>query len=105
MKQALEEVFRENLKFYRQKAKISQEKLSGMLDKNINYIATIECGKSVPPLSVIEQIAEILGIEPHYFFEPMEESEAFDKKNFVQEAAKQISEQTEIILSNLMKNF
>lgn len=105
MKQALEEVFRENLKFYRQKAKISQEKLSAMLDKNINYIATIECGKSVPPLSVIEQIASILGIEPHYFFEPLDEIEPFDKKYFVQEAAKQVAEQTEMILSNLMKNF
>ena len=82
MKPSLETVFRDNLKFYRRRAKLSQEKLSSLLDKNINYINMIEGGKSIPPLSVIEQIAEILQVEPHCFLEPREEAVSFDRLRF-----------------------
>lgn len=103
MEKPLEVLFRENLKFYRQRVKLSQEKLSELLDKNINYINLIECGKSIPPLSVIEQIATIFGIEPHYFFEPHEKNVAFDKASFIEKAAKLFSDNAKAILSDLLK--
>ena len=58
----LETVFRDNLRFYRQKSKLSQEKLSALLDKNINYINMIESGKSLPPITMIEEISKILNL-------------------------------------------
>ena len=104
MKRSLEDVFRENLKFYRQKAKISQEKLSDMLDKNINYITTIECGKSVPPLSVIDKIADILGVEAHYLLEPLQNEPAFTKYEFAEKVAARIQENSKAILLEMMKD-
>lgn len=103
MQKSLEEIFRENLRFYRQRAKLSQEKLSSLLDKNINYINMIESGKSVPPLSVIEQISSILNTEPHYFFESLEQNTVFDKNTFIENASLQIAEKAKSILQDLLE--
>ena len=102
MKQSLETIFRDNLRLYRHRAKLSQEKLSSLLDKNINYINMIEGGKSIPPLSVIEQIAEILNVKPHCFLEPLEKGAAFDKAQFIEAASAQIAEQSKVILAGLL---
>lgn len=103
MKASLETVFRDNLKFYRRRAKLSQERLSVLLDKNINYINMIEGGKSIPPLSVIEQIAEILHVEPHCFLELREGTETFDKMGFIDEASALIAEKSREILMGLLE--
>lgn len=103
MKPSLETVFRENLKFYRRKSRLSQEKLSTLLDKNINYINMIEGGKSIPPISVIEQIAEILRVEPHCFLQPRESTNQFDKLQFAQDASALIAAQSKEIILKLLK--
>ena len=101
----LETIFRENLRFYRQKSKLSQEKLSALLDKNINYINMIESGKSLPPITVIEQIAEILQVEPKCFLEPIEKEEAFfDKETLIMNTKDEIAKSSEEILRRLFKN-
>lgn len=61
----------------------------------------IEGGKSIPPLSMIERIAEILNVEPHYFFIPLDYKESFDKIHFIEEASLQIANKTQEILFNL----
>lgn len=106
MGKPLETVFRENLRFYRQKAKLSQEKLSALLDKNINYITIIESGKSLPPITMIEQIAEILRVEPKCFFDPLEKNEKnfINKEELIETAKKEIANSTEEILRNLMRS-
>lgn len=104
MEQSLEKTFRENLRFYRRSAKLSQEKLSLLLDKNINYINLIEGGKSIPPLSVIEQIAKILNVAPHQLLIPKKDDSVFDKNDFIEKAAAQISENSREILKNLLEN-
>ena len=87
----------------KQSSKLSQEKLSSLLDKNINYINMIESGKRVPPLSMIEQISSILETEPHYFLEPIEENSAFDKNSFIENASLQIAEKAKSILADLLE--
>ena len=56
-----------------------------------------------PPLSVIEQIAEILHVEPHCFLEPREGVETFDKMGFVDEASALIAERSREILMGLLE--
>ena len=104
MNTPLETIFRDNLRFYRQKAKLSQEKLSALLDKNINYINVIESGKSVPPIAMIERIAEILQVEPKCFLEPSEKTEKdyFDKEDFIKNTKIEIANSTETILRKLL---
>ena len=104
MKTSLDAVFCENLKFYRRLANLSQEKLSFLLDKNINYINMIESGKSLPPIPMIQKIAETLNIEPYQLFLSSDEIKIkeFDKKKFAKDVTNAITEQAEqIILSFL----
>ncbi len=63
----------------------------------------IESGKSVPPLSMIEQISSILKTKPHYFLKPIEENSAFDKNTFIENASLQIAEKAKSILADLLK--
>lgn len=101
----LETVFRDNLRFYRQKSNLSQEKLSALLDKNINYINMIESGKSLPPITMIGEIAKVLNIEPKCFLEPLEKNkeEYFNKEEFITTAKSEIAKFTEEILRKLVK--
>ena len=105
METPLETIFRENLRFYRQRAKLSQEKLSSLLDKNINYINMIESGKSLPPITMIEEIANILNVEPKCFLESLGNNEQnyFDKELFIKTAGVEIAKSTEEILRKLMR--
>ena len=83
--QSLTDTFRRNLRFYRRKKGFSQEKLSELLDKNMNYINIIESGKSTPPLEMIEKIAYVLEIQPTTLFEEQSCPEnliLFDKDAF-----------------------
>lgn len=65
----LQEVFINNLKYFRKQKKMTQNDLTLALDKGYNYINGIEQGKSFPQIDVIEQIAEILEISPAALFD------------------------------------
>lgn len=84
-KQRLEDVFRQNLRKHRKLARLSQESVSNMVDKNINYINTIESGKSMPPISMIQKIADAIGVKPSALFET---DEADEKRRFDQNKRK-----------------
>lgn len=105
----LESVFRKNLRFYRKNAKLSQEKLSALIDKNINYINMIESGKSLPSIGMIEKIAEILQIEPYCLFKTDgQEIEKNGQPNLntekiIAEATREISKKAADVLTKLLK--
>lgn len=66
---SLQELFINNLKFYRKKCGLSQELLSEKLNKGTNYINKIESHASFPTIQVIEEIAQILNIKAAQLFE------------------------------------
>lgn len=65
----LQEIFINNLKYFRKQKKMTQNDLTLALDKGYNYINGIEQGKSFPQLEVIDQICEILEIKPVDLFD------------------------------------
>lgn len=65
----LQQIFINNLKFFRKKKGLTQNDLTLALDKGYNYINGIEQRKGFPPPAVIEQIAEILEIRPSQLFD------------------------------------
>lgn len=65
----LQEIFINNLKYFRKQKKMTQNDLTLALDKGYNYINGIEQGKSFPQIEVIEQIAKILEIKPAALFD------------------------------------
>lgn len=59
------ELFGENLKYYRIKNNLTQEELSEKCDLSTRYISKIENNNSNVTLSVLELFATILGVEPY----------------------------------------
>ena len=59
------EKFAKNLKFYRQKAGISQIELCIQINVTEEYVSKIERGIRTPSLKRLFKIAEVLNIEPY----------------------------------------
>lgn len=65
-------IFRNNLKFYRNKQKYTQEKLSEICGISTDYLSQIERGKRTPSFKRMELIAQALKIEVYKLFMPIE---------------------------------
>ncbi len=53
----------EKLKFYREKAGISQIKLAEAIGKTNSYISALEKGKYTPLVKVAKEIAKVLDVD------------------------------------------
>lgn len=66
---SLQEIFINNLKYYRKQKGMTQNELTLALDKGYNYINGIEQGKSFPSIDTIEKISQILGVKAYRLFD------------------------------------
>ena len=66
------DIFRSNLKFYRNKQGLTQEKLSELIGISTDYLSEIERGKKTPSFKRMELLAKALGIEVYKLFMPLE---------------------------------
>ena len=57
-------IFKNNVKFYRKKLKLSQEKLAELSDLSTNYIGDIERTHRKVTIDTIEKVASGLGVDP-----------------------------------------
>lgn len=64
----LKEIFSKNLKKYRLKKNLTQEKLAELCDFHRTYISSIERGLKSPSINAIELIAKNLEIETFLLF-------------------------------------
>ena len=65
-----------NIKHYRKQAKLTQVQLAEQVKISISYLSKIEaagCDKSLS-ISVLNQIANVLGVEINEFFKEVSES-------------------------------
>jgi transcriptional regulator with XRE-family HTH domain len=63
-----QEIFIENLRFWRKKRGISQLKLSEMVNISPSYLNAVENGKNFPSPEVIQNISDNLEILPYQLF-------------------------------------
>ena len=54
-----------NIKFYREKSKLTQTELADKINKNIRTLQKYEKGDIAPTFNIIKKIAEILGVSPY----------------------------------------
>ena len=54
-----------NIKFYREKAKLTQTELADKINKNIRTLQKYEKGDIAPTFSIIKKIAKILEVSPY----------------------------------------
>ena len=65
------DIFRKNLKYYRNKQNLTQEKLSEISGISADYLSEIERGKKTPSFKRMELIAKALNIEVYMLFKPV----------------------------------
>ena len=64
----IQPIFTQNLKRYRKRAKLTQEKLAELCNTDFRYIGQIETGRRCPSLDFIGKIASALNVEPYLLF-------------------------------------
>lgn len=82
------EIFKDNLKYWRNKANLTQEQLSEKIGYGGGYISEIESRNIFPKPETIDAIAKALNIIPAQLFEEQgcpRNIIRFDKKEFVDE--------------------
>lgn len=60
----LRQIFRQNVKYYRKKYRLSQEKLAELAGLSTNYIGDIERTNRKVTIDTIEKISKALNIPP-----------------------------------------
>ena len=60
--------FIENLRYWRKKRGLSQQKLSEMINISPNYLNAVENGKNFPSPEIIQSISDSLQIFPYQLF-------------------------------------
>jgi transcriptional regulator with XRE-family HTH domain len=66
------DIFRNNLRFYRNEQGLTQEKLSELTGVSTDYLSEIERGKKTPSFKRMELIANALNIEVYKLFMPLQ---------------------------------
>ena len=72
MANSTKDIFRYNLKFYRNKLNLTQEKLSELSGISSDYLSEIERGKRTPSFKRMDLIAEALKLDVYKLFIPYE---------------------------------
>lgn len=76
----LKECFSMNLRWFRYKENLTQEKLAELSNLNPKYISDLERGKYSPSLAKIESLANALNIEPYELIKPIKDIENSKKR-------------------------
>jgi len=63
-KKTLLEVFAENLRVERARAKLTQQDVAEKAEISISYVSMLERGERSPPLDTLEKIAKALKLAP-----------------------------------------
>ena len=72
MANSTKEIFRQNLKFYRNKLNLTQEQLSERSGISSDYLSEIERGKRTPSFKRLDLIASSLEVEVYKLFLPLD---------------------------------
>ncbi len=71
MANSTKDIFRYNLKFYRSKLGLTQEKLSELSGISSDYLSEIERGKRTPSFKRLDLLAAALEIDVYKLFMPI----------------------------------
>lgn len=92
-------IFKENLKYWRNKANLTQEQLSEKIGYGGGYISEIESRNIFPKPETIDAIANALNIKPSQLFEEQgypNNAISFNKQDFVKELSSELYEQINV---------
>lgn len=98
---SLQDDFVSNLKIFRKRENLTQEKLAELCNTDTAYIGQIETKRRFPSVSFIEKIASVLKCEPYMLFEP--QNREINKQNLsTTDLKKEIIKEVEKSLDKLL---
>lgn len=98
---SLQDDFVSNLKTYRKRENLTQEKLAELCNTDTAYIGQIETKRRFPSIPLIEKIASALKCEPYMLFRP--QSNEINKQNLsTTDLKKEIIKEVEKSLDKLL---
>ena len=100
-------IFKENLKYWRIKANLTQEQLSEKIGYGGGYISEIESRNIFPKPETIDAIAKALNIKPHQLFEDQgcpQNIISFNKEEFIKEITIELYEQLNESMLKYLEN-
>jgi transcriptional regulator with XRE-family HTH domain len=99
-------IFANNLREYRRKRGLTQEKLAEMVEVSTHHIGMIELTRNFPTFDLIERIAEALGIEIYELFlvpqSPKDELEKL-RRTIIDEIKQAVDDSIQKALSEKLK--
>ena len=76
----IQDTIGKNLKYYRYKSGLSQEKFYGQFNLNIKYLASVERGEVNISVVFLEKLANLLKVDIREFFNPDESRNIVKKR-------------------------
>lgn len=64
----LNEVFGNNVNYFRYRKRYTQEKVAELTDMSVTYISQLELGHHTPSFERLEALSNALGVEPFEFY-------------------------------------
>jgi len=64
----LNEVFGNNVKYFRYRKRYTQEKVAELTNMSVTYISQLEQGNHTPSFDKLETLSKALGVEPFEFY-------------------------------------
>lgn len=64
----LNEVFGNNVKYFRFKKHYTQETVAELTDLSVTYISQLELGHHTPSFESLQVLSDVLGVEPFEFY-------------------------------------
>ena len=88
----------------RKSRKITQEKLSEIIDMDNGYISKVEAGQNFPSLKTLEKIASVLDVELAVFFH-FTQNKDVDYKREINKIYDRLSKDMQYTLYKVVKSF
>lgn len=64
----LNEIFGNNVKYFRFRKKYTQEKVAELTETSVTYISQLELGHHTPSFEKLQALSNALGVEPFEFY-------------------------------------
>jgi len=99
-----QQIFIQNLRFYRNKAGFSQLAFSEKIGLSPNYLNAVENGKNFPSADVIQKIIDVLNLLPYQLFLESPDNQKSSEKNEIIQMASDLKQKVVKQIDDFIEN-
>ncbi|MBR1722298.1 MAG: helix-turn-helix transcriptional regulator [Treponema sp.] len=99
-----QQIFIQNLRFYRNKAGFSQLAFSEKIGLSPNYLNAVENGKNFPSADVIQKIIDVLNLLPYQLFLESPDNQKSSERNEIIQMASDLKQKVVKQIDDFIEN-